>query len=123
MAISDWASAPADFVDYVTTGGDDKNYVFILREDPATTSAMAQGLMYDLATLDCLDFTETKFTSNKVHELYAKGGKIFAMNAGYSEPRCGMWFNKRVLTKLVSILNLSMICRQMVLGLGMLGLI
>jgi len=97
--MGDWASAPQDFVDYVSTGGDDANYVFTLRDDPAVTSGMAQGLMYDLATLDCLDFTESKFTSNKVHELYAKGGKIFAMNAGYSEPRCGMWFNKRVLTE------------------------
>ena len=97
--MGDWASAPQDFVDYVSTGGDDVNYVFTLRDDPAVTSGMAQGLMYDLATLDCLDFTETKFTSNKVHELYAKGGKIFAMNAGYSEPRGGMWFNKRLLTE------------------------
>jgi ABC-type glycerol-3-phosphate transport system substrate-binding protein len=97
--MGDWGSAPQDFVDYVSTGGDEYNYVFTLRDDPAVTSGMAQGLMYDLATLDCLDFTETKFTANKVHELYAKGGKIFAMNAGYSEPRGGMWFNKRLLTE------------------------
>ena len=58
LAISDWGSAPSDFVDYVTTGGDDNNYVFVLRDDPATTSAMAQGLMYDLGTLDCLDFSD-----------------------------------------------------------------
>ena len=97
MAISDWASAPADFVDYVTTGGDDQNYVFILREDPATTSAMAQGLMYDLATLDCLDFSEAKFQSNKLHEQFATGDKIHCMYMGYSEPRTGMYFNKRLL--------------------------
>lgn len=97
LAISDWGSAPQDFVDYVTTGGDDANYVFVLRADPATTSAMAQGLMYDLGTLDCLDFSDAKFQSNKLHDQYAKGGKINCMYAGYSEPRTGMYFNKRIL--------------------------
>lgn len=97
MAISDWGSAPADFVDYVTTGGDDQNYVFILREDPATTSAMAQGLMYDLSTLDCLDFSEAKFQSNKLHQQFSTGDKIHCMYMGYSEPRTGMYFNKRLL--------------------------
>ena len=41
MAISDWGSAPNDFVEYATNGGDDKNYVFVLRNDPAVVSAMA----------------------------------------------------------------------------------
>ncbi len=97
MAISDWASAPADFVDYVTTGGDDNNYVFIIREDAATTSAMNQGLMYDLSTLEWFDFSEAKFQSNKTHELWTKGTKINGFATGYSEPRTGMYFNKRLL--------------------------
>lgn len=96
-AISDWGSTPNDFVEYVTTGGDDNNYVFILRDDPATTSAMATGLMYDLSTIDCLDFSEAKFQSNLLHTVYAKGGEIYAMYAGVSEPRGGMYFNKRLL--------------------------
>ncbi len=95
--MSDWASVPMDFVDYVATGGDEKNYIFTLREDPTVTAAMNQGFMYDLSVLDCLDFTEAKFAYNKVHEMYAKDGRIYAMNSGFSEPRCGMWFNKRVL--------------------------
>ncbi len=97
-AISDWTSTPADFVDYATTGGDEY-YAFILRDDPAITSAMATGLMYDLSTLDCLDFTDTKFTRNKLHEQYSKGDAIYAMFAGYSEPRTGVYFNKRLLTE------------------------
>ncbi|MBQ9489796.1 MAG: hypothetical protein IJU80_07685, partial [Lachnospiraceae bacterium] len=55
MAISDWGSAPQDFVDYVSSGGDDQNYVFTLRNDPALISAMSTGLCYDLSKLDCLD--------------------------------------------------------------------
>ena len=97
-AISDWGSTPADFVDYATTGGDEY-YAFVLRDDPAITSAMATGLMYDLSTLDCLDFTDAKFTRNKLHEQYAKGDAIYAMYAGYSEARTGVYFNKRLLTE------------------------
>ena len=96
QAISDWTSTPADFVDYATTGGDE-NYIWILRDDPAITSALSSGLMYDLATLDCLDFSLPKFQRNKLHEQYAKGDSIYAMYAGYSEPRTGVYFNKRLL--------------------------
>jgi len=99
QAISDWGSAPADFVDYVTTGGDDNNYVFVLRNDPAIVSAMSSGLMYDLSTLDCLDFSQPKFQKNMLHEQYAKGDKIFCTFAGPSEPRTGVFFNKRLLTE------------------------
>ena len=97
MAISDWGSAPQDFVDYVSSGGDDKNYVFTLRNDPALISAMGTGLCYDLSTIDCLDFSSQKFQANLLHKQYSKGGKIFAMYAGASEPRTGVFFNKRLL--------------------------
>ena len=97
QAISDWGSTPQDFVDYATTG-DDNNYVFILRDDPAITSAMASGLMYDLSTLDCLDFSAPKFMRNKLHQQYSKGDEIYAMYAGFSEARTGVYFNKRLLT-------------------------
>lgn len=96
QAFGDWGSTPTDFVDYATTGGDE-NYLFTLRDDPAITSAMANGLMYDLATLDCLDFNDIKFQRNKLHEQYSKGNSIYAMFAGYSEARTGVYFNKRLL--------------------------
>ena len=98
QAISDWGSTPADFVDYATTGGDE-NYIWILRDDPAITSAISSGLMYDLSTLDCLDFSKDKFQRNLLHEQYGKDGHIYAMYAGYSEPRTGVYFNKRLLTE------------------------
>ena len=98
QAMSDWGSTPTDFVDYATTGGDE-NYVFILRDDPAITSAMANGLMYDLSTLDCLNFDDVKFQRNLLHKQYSKGSSIYAMFAGYSEARTGVYFNKRLLTE------------------------
>lgn len=91
-------SAPADFTEYATTGGDE-NYIFVVRDDPAITNAMTQGLMYDLSTLDCLDFNQPKFQKNKLHEQYTKGNSIYAMFAGDSEPRTGVYFNKRLLTE------------------------
>lgn len=97
MAISDWGSTPQDFVEYATTGGDE-NYVFVLREDPAVSSAMASGLMYDLTTLDCLNFSDSKF-KNKLHEKYSKGSAIYCMAAGAPEPRAGIFFNKRILSE------------------------
>ena len=97
-AMSDWGSTPTDFVDYATTGGDEY-YVFTLRDDPAITSAMANGLMYDLSTLDCLDFNDAKFQRNLLHKQYSKGDSIYAMFAGYSEARTGVYFNKRLLTE------------------------
>ena len=98
QAISDWAGAAPDFVDYVTTNGDENNYVFVLHGDPAIISSMQQGLMYDLATIPWLDFTKEKFTRNKNHELYALGSSIYGMATGYSEARTGVYFNKQVLT-------------------------
>ena len=97
QAISDWGSAPQDFVDYATAGGDE-NYIFILREAAPTTSAMNQGLMYDLATLDCLDFSEAKWGPG-VHKLMSKGDSIYCMYAGDTEPRNGIFFNKRLLER------------------------
>ena len=95
VAISDWGTAPQDFVDYVTTGGDDNNYLFVLRNDPAIVSGMANGLMYDLSTLDCLDFSAPKFQKNMCHEQY----NYNCMFAGPSEARTGVFFNKRLLTE------------------------
>ena len=95
--IGDWGSVPQDFVDYATNPADDKNYVFTVREDAAITAACYNGLVYDLSTLDCLDFSETKFTQNRLHEQWTFGDKIYAMYAGVSEPRTGVFFNTELL--------------------------
>ncbi|MBD5529168.1 MAG: extracellular solute-binding protein [Lachnospiraceae bacterium] len=97
QAISDWGSAPEDFVNYASTGGEE-NYIFIVREAAATTAAMNSGLMYDLSTLDCLDFSEAKWLGEGgVHKLMSKGDSIYCMYAGDTEPRTGVYFNKRLL--------------------------
>ncbi len=97
-AISDWGSAPQDFVDYASTGDDGNNYIFIVREAAPTTAAIDNGLMYDLATLDCLDFSEAKWRGEAgVHTLMSRNNSIYAMYGEATEPRTGIFFNKRLL--------------------------
>lgn len=95
VAISSWASVPEDFVNYATTGGDE-NYIFVLRQGSELLSAMNSGLMYDISGIDCLDFSENKW-SNGVHEMFAKGDAIYGMRGIDPEPKGGMYFNKRLL--------------------------
>ncbi len=97
QSISGWGDVPADFVNYAQTGGSE-NYVFCLRSDASNIEAMNNGLMYDLSKLDCLDFSESKW-SNGVHNFYAKGSSIYGMRGIDAEPRDGMFFNKRLLTE------------------------
>ncbi|MCQ2526434.1 MAG: extracellular solute-binding protein [Lachnospiraceae bacterium] len=97
IAISDWESTPSDFVEFVSSGGDGRNYLWVMREDDLTVTAMMQGMAYDLNTLDCLSFSDTKFQRNKLHEIYSINNSIYGMYVGYSEPRTGVYFNKDVL--------------------------
>lgn len=97
VAISDWGAASKDFVDYVSAGGDNNNYIFTLHTEANVVTAMNDGLMYDLSTLDCLDFTEEKFNRNKLHLQYSIGSSIYAFFGGYCEPTTGVYFNKQVL--------------------------
>lgn len=96
--IGDWGTVCGDFVEYASTGGDDTNYVFTIHGgDAAFLAAIDDGLVYDLSTLDCLDFTEPKFTLNNCHKFYSFGGKTYAMHFGPAEPRTGVYFNRRLI--------------------------
>ena len=95
VAVSTWDSAPEDFVNYATTGGSE-NYVFVLRQGQELIAAMNAGLMYDLSTIDCLDFTEDKWKDG-VNEMFSKGSAVYAMRGITPEGRGGIYFNKRLL--------------------------
>lgn len=95
VAISSWSSTPEDFANYASTGGDE-NYIFVLRQGTELTAAMNNGLMYDLATLDCLDFSEDKWKDG-VNEMYSKGNSVYGMRGVTPEARGGIYFNKRIL--------------------------
>ena len=96
-AISQWADAPQDFIDYASAPADDKNYVFVLREDPLTTQAVRDGLCFDLSKLSCLDFSAQKFQRNRLHETYTFGDAVYVMWEESPELKTGVYFNKRLL--------------------------
>ena len=74
------------------------NYLFILRSGKELASALSAGLMYDLSTLDCLDFSDSKWV-NGVDKQYTIGGKTYCMSGDSIEPKGGMYFNKRLLSE------------------------
>ncbi|MBR2408009.1 MAG: extracellular solute-binding protein [Lachnospiraceae bacterium] len=57
---------------------------------------MSNGLFFDLATLDELDFDEDKW-HDRVRKLMTKGDSIYGMRALSAEPRGGVIWNKRLL--------------------------
>lgn len=96
-ALGSWGDCPQSFVDYVTTGGDENNYIFIGHSGAEMIAAMKNGLMYDVATLDCLDFSERKFQLSGQCNQFSKGDSVYAFATGYPEPRSGVFFNTRLL--------------------------
>jgi ABC-type glycerol-3-phosphate transport system substrate-binding protein len=95
LATTSWGDSPQDYANYATTGGDE-NYVFVLYQGSALTSAVNSGLMYDLSTLDCLDFSESKWDTS-VKAALTKGDAIYGMRGIPHEATAGIYFNKRLL--------------------------
>lgn len=94
VAVTDWGNMPEFVTNFATTGGPE-NYVFLTR--PGTQAApMNSGLFYDLATLDCLDFTQPKWNA-ATKAFMTKGDSIYGMRPETGEPRTGVFFNKRML--------------------------
>lgn len=61
------------------------------------TAMAAQGLLYDLGTLDAFDFENDPKWSQKIIDFYTIGGKIYAARPSEDQPRLGIYFNKRLL--------------------------
>jgi multiple sugar transport system substrate-binding protein len=95
QAITTWGDIPEDYVNYATTGGEE-NYIFTLYQGSALTSAIRSGLMYDLSTLDCLDFSKDKWESS-VKSLMTSGEAVYGMRGIPHQPTAGIYFNKRLL--------------------------
>lgn len=77
----------------------------VMAEDPAAdifilapswvAQPLANGLFYDLATLDNLDLSDSKWNNEVVSKL-TYGDSIYGMAVGMPEPRIGMYWNKRL---------------------------
>lgn len=77
----------------------------IMAEDPAAqvfimapnwiAQPLANGLVYDLATLENFDFTESKWNSSVINTM-TYGNSIYGMASGRAEPKLGVYWNKRL---------------------------
>lgn len=97
IQISDWSSVPEDFEYYVLGGGSDDYYVFCLRPGEELAEAMNEGYMYDVSILDCLDFTDTKWSSDVHNKYTGSNGEIYAFRGAAPDNYAGIYFNKRIL--------------------------
>ena len=91
--VAGWGEMTDTCVNSITAGEPvaqlfDLDYRFVAKP-------MANGLFYDLATLDELDFSEDKW-SVAVKNLMTKGDSIYGMRPQKSEPRGGVVWNKRL---------------------------
>ncbi len=97
--VTSWEDCIQELIDYTSTGGDDQCYIFHMRTDDAVFSAINNGMVYDVSTLDCLDFTEDKWV-DAVTELYGKGSSVYGFrsyNMSNALGGRGVFFNKQVL--------------------------
>ncbi len=92
---STWGDTPTDYVNYAMSGGDEY-YMFTLRQGTEAAAAINNGLMWDLAKLDCLDLSQAKF-DRAINTYGKRGDSVYCMRAEVSEPRGGLYFNKRLL--------------------------
>lgn len=60
------------------------------------TAMAAQGLLYDLGSLDAFDFENDEKWSKTIIDYFTIGGKVYAARPAEDQPRLGIYFNKRL---------------------------
>ena len=60
------------------------------------TAMAAQGLLYDLGSLEVFDFENDPKWSQTIIDYFTIGGKIYAARPSEDQPRLGIYFNKRL---------------------------
>ncbi|MBR6215675.1 MAG: extracellular solute-binding protein [Spirochaetaceae bacterium] len=92
--IGSWGAHPQTVANFCTTGGDE-NYIFVI--DARSVSIGLKGnLFYDLSTIKSIDWNDPKW-DKATKEMTSKNGGFYGMRALASEPRGGVFFNKRLL--------------------------
>lgn len=94
VAVSDWGGMQELFTTSVMAE-DPAADIFILAPD-WTAQPLANGLLYDLATLSNVDFTSDKWNAS-VRNALTFGESTYGMAVGMPEPKLGVYFNKRLL--------------------------
>lgn len=93
-SICGWGDMQELYVQSVQ-GEDPAAQVFVL-DSSFVAQPMANNLFYDLATLDNLDLSDDKWNQTTI-DLMTRGDSVYGLSYGASEPRTGVFFNKRLL--------------------------
>lgn len=93
VAVTDWGGMQELFTTSVMAG-EPVAHMFKLGWGWAA-QPLANGLLYDLATLKSFDFTESKWIKY-ITDLMTYGDSVYAVAAGTPEPKLGVFWNKRL---------------------------
>lgn len=93
QSIGAWSDIQETFT--LSTMANDPAAQVCLMDQSFLAKPIANGLFYDLSTLSALDFTQSKWNQNDISEMTI-GGKTYGMVSGKSEPRGGIFWNKRM---------------------------
>lgn len=93
VAIADWDTMQETFTTS-TMAEDPAAHVFIMAPN-WIAQPLANGLVYDLATLENFDFSESKWNMSVINQL-TYDDSIYGMATGKPEPRLGVFWNKRL---------------------------
>lgn len=93
VSISDWGGMQELFTTSVMSGDPAANIVIL--QPNWTAQPLANGLLYDLSTLDNLSFNDSKWNHGVV-DLMTYGDSVYGMAVGNPEPRGGVFWNKRL---------------------------
>lgn len=93
VAVAEWGTMQETFTTS-TMAEDPAAQVFILARG-WVAQPLANGLIYDLASLDNFDFTESKWNTSVLDAL-TYGNSVYGMAAGKPEPKLGVFWNKRL---------------------------
>lgn len=91
--ISGYGTYPEKFTTFATSGGDE-NYIFCMANQFLTVP-MLSGLYFDLSQLDILDFSDPKWNPSTTY-MTTLGSAIYGMRSEATEPRGGVFWNKRL---------------------------
>jgi multiple sugar transport system substrate-binding protein len=93
-SVGSWENQPTFVANFCTTGGDE-NYVVVI-DGRSALSGMKAGLFYDWSKIKDIDWTNPKWVESAKNKLM-KGDSFYAVRPLVSEPRGGVYFNKRLL--------------------------
>lgn len=93
VAVADWGTMQETFTTS-TMAEDPAAQIFILGQG-WTAQPLANGLLYDMATLKNFDFTESKWNQS-IRNTMTFGDSIYGMASGKPEPKLGVFWNKRL---------------------------